>query len=98
MPRVASRFGVNVAGALPFEESGAFGRWVSTSRLVITDGERWRLLAVSTLVTAQQMRQGECGIPPATRIDFLGKALLSTEYQPITRRSENPKAQRLGSD
>ena len=23
MPRVASRFGVNVAGALPFEESGA---------------------------------------------------------------------------
>jgi hypothetical protein len=23
VPRVASRFGVNVAGALPFEESGA---------------------------------------------------------------------------
>jgi len=36
MPRVASRFGVNVAGALPFEESGAFRRWISTSRLAVT--------------------------------------------------------------
>ena len=32
VPRVASRFGVNVAGALPFEESRAFRRWIWTSR------------------------------------------------------------------
>jgi hypothetical protein len=31
VPRVASRFGVNVAGALSLEESGAFERWISTS-------------------------------------------------------------------
>ena len=37
MPRVASRSGVNVAGALPFEESGAFRRWVPISRLVGSD-------------------------------------------------------------
>ena len=34
VPRVASRLGVNVGGVLHFEESGAFRRWVSTSRLV----------------------------------------------------------------
>ena len=32
MPRIVSRFGVNVAGALPFEELGAFGRLVTKSR------------------------------------------------------------------
>ena len=37
MPRVASRLGVNVAGALPFEVSGAFRRWISTSRVIGTD-------------------------------------------------------------
>jgi len=34
VPRVAGRLGVNVAGVLPFEESRAFRRWVSTSRPV----------------------------------------------------------------
>ena len=37
MSRVAIRLGVNVAGALPFEESGAFRRWISISRLVGSD-------------------------------------------------------------
>ena len=40
MPRVVSRLGVNVAGALPFEESGAFRRWISTSLSVVSEA-RW---------------------------------------------------------
>ena len=37
VPRVVSRLGVNVAGALPLEESAAFRRWVSTSRRLERD-------------------------------------------------------------
>src|SRR5262249_46874091 len=37
VPRVVSCLGVNVAGALPLEESAAFRRWVSTSRRLERD-------------------------------------------------------------
>lgn len=38
---------------------------------------------------------GKCKLPLATRVDVLGKALLSAESQPIIRRSENHSADHL---
>lgn len=57
-----------------------------------------RLVESSEEVIPVQSRCGKCEMRMADLTDVLAKALLSTESQPVTRRSENPKAGRLGSD
>lgn len=48
-------------------------------------------------ISGQKSRCGKCEKRLATRRDVLGKALLSTECQPIARCSENPSGDEFGS-